>query len=107
MLAASATRDTEEELARLGVQRAWMAASTITQRSRCDCDPDLADGQQARNSSLPDREVPAVCCHGHLKDGKVHRLCRPAVGVMKSAENRSSNNDAIRLWSAGYRRSQT
>jgi hypothetical protein len=26
---------------------------------------------------------------------------------MKSAENRSSNNDAIRLWSAWYRRLQT
>ncbi len=31
---------------------------------------------------------------------KVHRSCRPAVRVMKSAENRSSNNDAMRLWSA-------
>src|SRR5260370_15082474 len=33
---------------------------------------------------------------------KVHRSCSPAVRVMKSAENRSTNNDAMRLWSARY-----
>jgi hypothetical protein len=37
---------------------------------------------------------------------KVHRSCSPVVRVMKSAENRSSDNDAIRLWWAGYRRLQ-
>src|SRR5260370_34455363 len=37
---------------------------------------------------------------------KVHRSCSPAVRVMKSAENRSTNNDAMRLWSARYWRLQ-
>jgi hypothetical protein len=36
----------------------------------------------------------------------VHQSCRPAVPVMKSAENRSSDDDAMRLWRAGYRRLQ-
>src|SRR5712691_12582909 len=40
------------------------------------------------------------------KTAKVHRSCSPAVRVMKSAENRASDNDAMRLWWAGYRRLQ-
>ena len=37
----------------------------------------------------------------------MHRSCSPAVRVMKSAENRASDNNAIRLWWARYRRLQT
>jgi hypothetical protein len=36
----------------------------------------------------------------------MHRSCRPAVRVKKSAENRSSNNDAMWPWPAGYGRLQ-
>src|SRR6266567_8432179 len=42
------------------------------------------------------------CC----RTAKVHRSCSPAIRVMKSAENRASDNDAMRLWWAGYRRLQ-
>src|SRR5260370_20395835 len=36
----------------------------------------------------------------------MHWSCSPTVCVMKPAENRSTNNDAMRLWSARYRRLQ-
>lgn len=44
---------------------------------------------------------------GHLwscRAAKVHRSCRPPVRVMKTAENRSSNDDAVRCWLARHRR---
>jgi len=41
-----------------------------------------------------------------LSDGKSASLMPPPVRVMKSAENHSSNNDAIRRWLARHRRFQ-
>src|SRR5712692_2811022 len=61
-----------------------------------------SSSSQARTAPVPTASTLA----SGGRAAKVHRSCSPAVRVMKSAENRSTNNDAMRLWSARYWRLQ-